>query len=303
MITAKQESENTATIASPPYQSSADQKQQVEAWFRELRQTICREMENIENEYAQQHPGLIPGKFIFTPWQRDEHEDQGGGVTGIMKGHVFEKAGVNISTVYGQFAEKFCKEIPGADSDPRFWATGISLVTHMHSPFVPTVHMNTRHIVTQKSWFGGGSDLTPTFINDDDTQDFHKSFKHACDRYDPLYYPRFKQECDNYFYLPHRQEPRGVGGIFYDYFNTGSWQNDLNFTKDIGQAFVDIYPAIVRRHMHQQWNDEHKQAQLHKRGRYVEFNLIHDRGTRFGLMTGGNIDAILMSMPPLAMWP
>ena len=285
-----------------PYQSTEDQKQRAQQWFAHLQQQICSSFEDIEQEYAEHHPGLQPGQFTFTPWHREENGEGGGGTIGMIKGNVFEKAGVNISVVHGEFSPKFCKEIPGADVDPRYWAAGVSLVTHMHSPLVPTVHMNTRHIVTQKSWFGGGSDLTPTFINDDDTYAFHRGFKAACDLHSPDYYPRFKQECDKYFYLPHRHEPRGVGGIFYDYINSGSWDDDFNFTKDVGKAFLTTYPDIVRRHMYTQWDDEQKKAQLRKRGRYVEFNLIHDRGTKFGLMTGGNIDAILMSMPPLAMW-
>ncbi len=282
------------------YHSTDEQKACAENWFRDLQKRICSEFERIENEYA--GPDVAdtpPGTFTFTPWERAHG---GGGIIGKMRGRVFEKVGVNISTVFGEFSPEFRKEIPGADQGATFWAAGISLVAHMHSPFVPTVHMNTRHIVTQKSWFGGGSDLTPSLIFEKDTQDFHQAFKKACDQHDPTYYPRFKKWCEEYFYLPHRKEMRGVGGIFYDYVNSGSWEDDFAFTKDIGLAFLEIYPKLVRRRMYTPWTKDDKRIQLEKRGRYVEFNLLHDRGTRFGLMTDGNIDAILMSMPPCANW-
>jgi coproporphyrinogen III oxidase len=284
-------------FAEQGYHSTEDQKALAKEWFENLQQQICTAFEQIEQEYTSSE--RAPGTFERQPWQR---AGGGGGTMAMMKGRVFEKVGVNISTVFGEFAPEFRKEIPGADQDPRFWASGISLVAHMHSPFVPTVHMNTRHIITSKSWFGGGADLTPTFAFEDDTSDFHAAFKTACDKHDPTYYVRFKEWCDTYFYLPHRKEARGVGGIFYDYVNTGNWQDDFAFTKDVGRAFLNIYPQIVRRRMHQPWTEEHKQAQLRKRGRYVEFNLLYDRGTRFGLMTDGNVEAILMSLPPLAAW-
>ncbi|MCL4147323.1 UNVERIFIED_CONTAM: hypothetical protein GTU68_014041 [Idotea baltica] len=221
---------------------------------------------------------------------------------GCINGKVFEKGGVNVSTVHGQFSEKFRKEIPGAEEDPNFWASGISLVLHPTSPHVPIVHMNTRMIVTTKLWFGGGADLTPIYPIEEDTKLFHNNLKQACDNHSPDYYPDFKKRCDEYFYLPHRKETRGVGGIFYDYVNTGNWDDDFAFTKDVGSAFLNSYPKIVRKYYKDDWTDEQKNDQLLKRSRYVEFNLLYDRGTKFGLMTDGNTEAILMSMPPMAKW-
>lgn len=277
------------------------QQQQACAWFETLRNDICAAFEALEDALAgSEKPS---GRFERKPWQR---EGGGGGVMSVMRGRVFEKVGVNISTVYGEFSEQFRQEIPSAKEDPRFWASGISLVAHMCSPLVPAVHMNTRMIVVgegKKQWLGGGADLTPMVPVEEDTKDFHAAFQACCDAYDPEYYPKFKQWCDDYFYLPHRREARGVGGIFYDYLNTGNWERDFAFTQEVGKTFRRIYPALVERHMHKPWNAQQREHQLSKRGRYVEFNLLYDRGTKFGLMTGGNTEAILMSMPPEVKWP
>jgi coproporphyrinogen III oxidase len=283
-------------------QTLAEKKSHVAHWFKALRNQICEEFEAIEKECVAKQ-GATPGTFKRTPWERAEG---GGGEMSVMKGHVFEKVGVNISTVYGEFSDVMRKEIPGADKNPQFWASGISLVAHMRSPLVPAVHMNTRMIVigdNAKQWFGGGADLTPMFPNEEDTNNFHTAFKTCCDGFDPGYYTRFKEWCDEYFFLKHRNESRGVGGIFYDYINTGNWDTDFAFTQEVGKTFLDIYPKIVRSHMFKTWTPEQREHQLRKRGRYVEFNLLYDRGTRFGLMTGGNTEAILMSLPPEVKWP
>ncbi len=277
--------------------SIEEKKHLTSQWFTKLRNLICDEFEQIELELSNSH--LPCGKFQRTDWLR---QGGGGGQMSIMYGRVFEKVGVNISTVFGEFDPKFAKEIPGAQQNPAFFATGISLVAHMHSPLVPAVHMNTRFITTTLDWFGGGADLTPTFIDKEDTQDFHNALKQACDKTDIQYYPKYKKWCDEYFFLPHRNEPRGIGGIFYDQLNSENFDRDFNFTKDVGLAFLDIFPKLVRKSMHKTWTQEQKNSQLKKRGRYVEFNLLYDRGTKFGLMTGGNVDAILMSLPPEAKW-
>ncbi len=281
------------------YHFSNIQKTELQNWFEYLRDQICATFEQLEDELS--NSCEAPGRFVRTPWTRKE-ENGGGGVMSVMKGRVFEKVGVNVSTVMGSLTPQFAKQIPGASDDLTFWASGISLVAHMRSPHVPAVHMNTRAICTSQSWFGGGADLTPIFENAQDTTDFHAALKQACDRHNPTYYPQFKAECDQYFYLPHREEARGVGGIFYDYLNTGSYEKDFAYTQDIGKTFHHIYPQIVRRHMHKPWTPEEREAQLYKRGRYVEFNLLYDRGTTFGLRTGGYTEAILMSLPPEVKW-
>lgn len=286
--------------------TTAEEKRGIaSAWFRNLRDRICTALEAVETAQVNGPLSKRPaGRFVRTAWNRP---DGGGGEMSVMKGRVFEKVGVNISVVHGTFSEAFAKEMPGANTDPRFWASGISLVAHPHSALVPIVHMNTRMICVgdpqnpARLWFGGGADLTPTFPDAADTADFHAALKVPCDRFDPEFHPRFKAWCDEYFFLPHRQEPRGVGGIFYDYLDA-DWARDFNFTQAVGEAFLDIYPRIVARHQHEAWTPEQRDALLIKRGRYAEFNLAFDRGTRFGLMTGGNTEAILMSLPPEVKW-
>lgn len=293
----------------PPH---AMMKTLARGWFESLRDQVCATFEAIEDEAE----GLTlygdkpAGRFARTPWDRPAEASGGqggGGVISLMRGRVFEKVGVNVSTVEGEFSSDFRAQIPGAAEDPRFFATGISLVAHMANPRVPAVHFNTRMLVTTRGWFGGGGDLTPMRLDAPeavtDAAEFHAALKSACDRHDPAYYPRFKEWCDRYFFLPHRNEPRGAGGIFYDHVFTGDAQADFAFTQDVGRAFLDAYPRIVRRRMNEPWNAEERAHQLVRRGRYVEFNLIHDRGTLFGLKTGGNVDAILMSLPPEVHWP
>jgi coproporphyrinogen III oxidase len=274
-------------------------KPEARAWFAALRDRICAAFEAIEDA-----GGPNPGRFVQTPWDRPEG---GGGVISLMKGQVFEKVGVNISTVSGAFSPDFAKQMHGSTPDGKFWASGISLVAHLRSPRVPAVHMNTRMIVTGKGWFGGGGDLTPlqpgTPQATEDAETFHAALKAACDRHGEDYYAKYKKWCDEYFFLPHRNEPRGAGGIFFDYLNSGDIHADFAFTRDVGEAFLSAYPAIVRRRMAEPFTPDEREAQLIRRGRYVEFNLLYDRGTTFGLKTGGNTEAILMSLPPEVKWP
>ncbi|GBR45697.1 oxygen-dependent coproporphyrinogen oxidase [Acetobacter pomorum] len=283
-------------------------------WFESLRDKICAAFEAIEDDAVKQNSPVLPGheaagRFARKSWNRQNEDGTpgGGGVMSVMHGRVFEKVGVNVSTVQGTFTPEFAATIPGASEDPHFFATGISLVAHMCSPLVPAAHFNTRMIITTKGWFGGGGDITPMFPESAEAQDdaarFHAAFAQACNAHDPEYYPRFKAWCDKYFYLPHRNEPRGLGGIFYDRLNSGDVQEDFAFTKDVGLAFLNAFPEIVRSRMMEPWTPEQREAQLIRRGRYVEFNLLHDRGTLFGLKTGGHTEAILMSMPPEVKWP
>ncbi|WP_084582229.1 oxygen-dependent coproporphyrinogen oxidase [Sphingomonas azotifigens] len=274
-----------------------DQQQRARTWFEGLRDSICAEFEAIEREAGSD------ASFEYLAWDRTDASGApgGGGVRGVMKGRVFEKVGVNVSTVGGAFEGDFAKTIHGAGEDPSFFATGISLVAHMANPHVPAVHMNTRFLTTTKRWFGGGADLNPPLPYAEDTADFHARLQAACDAHDPAHYPRFKAWADDYFYIPHRKVHRGVGGIFYDHLEN-DWEADFAFTQDVGRAFLDIYPKLVRRRMDQPFDDADRQRQLEWRGRYAEFNLIYDRGTLFGLKTGGNVDAILMSLPPMAAW-
>jgi coproporphyrinogen III oxidase len=281
-----------------------EQQQAARTWFESLRDRICAEFEAIEREAGSE------AAFAFTPWDRTDPngEPGGGGVRGQMNGKVFEKVGVNVSTVGGRFSPEFAASIHGAQDDPSFFATGISLVAHMANPHVPAVHMNTRFLVTTKRWFGGGADLNPAIPYQEDTDAFHARLRAACAAHDPTFYPRFSKWAEDYFYLPHRGVPRGVGGIFYDHLECAepgegpTFEDNFAFTRDVGEAFLDIFPKLVRSRRDIPFDDEDLAALLEFRGRYVEFNLLYDRGTLFGLKTGGNIDAILMSLPPLAAW-
>ncbi len=291
------------TTLSPEIHARRDR---AKAWFETLQARICAKLEQLEAQAPDDLYPEPPGQFAMVPWTRAT--GVGGGIAGHLKGRLFEKAGVHTSAALARFSPEMAATMPGADKDPTYVSASISLIVHPRSPYIPTVHMNTRFLSTAESWFGGGADLTPMLSaqRSQEAQDallFHASLKSACDRFDPDWHAKYKAWCDEYFHLPHRNEPRGIGGIFYDRHNTGDFEKDFAFTQAVGESFLDVYPQIVERHLSQAWTADERQQQMVQRGRYVEFNLLHDRGTMFGLKAGGNIDTILSSMPPMVAWP